>query len=139
MDELGGQLRAHGKRLTPQRERVLRAVASLGHATPDEVLEEVKAADTDGAELAPSTVYRCLEALEESGVITHTHLDHRAPSYQLASHDDHVHLVCRGCGQVSQVPVEVAAGFAAMVHQTVGFEADITHMAVHGRCAQCQS
>ena len=32
------KLRGSGYRLTPQRELILRAVETLGHATPDEVL-----------------------------------------------------------------------------------------------------
>ena len=76
--------------MTPQRQRVLDAVATLGHATPEEVVDRVVA--DGGATLAPSTVYRALDALESLGVVGHTHLDHRAPSYHLADHADHIHL-----------------------------------------------
>ena len=36
------ELRDKGLRLTPQRELVLSAVRSLGHATPEEVADKVK-------------------------------------------------------------------------------------------------
>ena len=36
------ELRDKGLRLTPQRELVLSAVRSLGHATPEEVAERVR-------------------------------------------------------------------------------------------------
>lgn len=121
--------------MTPQRQRVLDAVTSLGHATPDEVVARVCA---DGAaRLAPSTVYRALDALESLGVVGHTHLDHRAPSYHLADHADHIHLVCRSCGRVDQCPKELAEGFAGNVLAGNGFVADVTHMAIHGRCSAC--
>ncbi len=122
-------------RLTAQRERVLRALGRLGHATPEQVIDGLPA--DGGPALPPSTVYRCLEALQESGLVTHTHLDHRAPSYQLATHDDHIHLVCRACGSVSQVPLALAGPFARSLAEATGFAADVTHMAVHGRCASC--
>jgi Fur family ferric uptake transcriptional regulator len=133
--DVGEQLRAQGRRMTPQRQRVLDAVAALGHATPEAVVERV--ASDGGVGLAASTVYRALDALESLGIVGHTHLDHRAPAYHLADHADHVHLVCRGCGKVEQCPRELADGFAGNVLADTGFVADVTHMAVHGVCRRC--
>lgn len=121
--------------MTTQRQRVLDAVSSLGHATPEAVVERV--ARDGGGPLAPSTVYRALDALESLGIVGHTHLDHRAPAYHLADHADHVHLVCRVCGGVQQCPRELADGFAGNVLADTGFVADVTHMAVHGVCSAC--
>ena len=99
--------------MTPQRQRVLDAVVRLGHATPEDVVERVA---LDGAPaLAPSTVYRALEALESLGIVGHTHLDHRAPSYHLADHADHIHLVCRSCGRIEECRTELAEGFVGNV------------------------
>jgi Fur family ferric uptake transcriptional regulator len=133
--DIGEKLRAQGRRMTPQRQRVLDAVASLGHATPDDVVAAV-AAD-GGPRLAPSTVYRALDALESLGAVGHTHLDHRAPTYHLADHADHVHLVCRGCGKVDQCRRETAEAFVGNVLRSTGFVADVTHMAIHGWCSEC--
>jgi Fur family ferric uptake transcriptional regulator len=133
--DIGDRLRAQGRRMTLQRQRVLDAVAALGHATPDEVVAQV--AQDGGPALPPSTVYRALEALESLDVVGHTHLDHRAPSYHLADHADHIHLVCRVCGRVEQCPRELAQEFAGNVLVHNGFVADVTHMAIHGRCSSC--
>ncbi|HEY7719606.1 MAG TPA: Fur family transcriptional regulator [Pedococcus sp.] len=133
--DVAEQLRAQGRRMTTQRRRVLDAVAGLAHATPEQVVTAV-AAD-GGAPLSPSTVYRSLEALESLGVVGHTHLDHRAPTYHLADHADHVHLVCRGCGRVDQCDRSAAAGFEGNVLAATGFVADVTHMAIHGWCSAC--
>jgi Fur family ferric uptake transcriptional regulator len=135
MQDVGDRLRAQGRRMTPQRQRVLDAVSRAGHVTPEQVVELV-AAD-GGARLAASTVYRALEALESLGVVTHTHLDHKAPSYHLADHATHIHLVCRVCGRVDECPRELADTFVGNVLEAKGFVADMTHMAVHGECAQC--
>jgi Fur family ferric uptake transcriptional regulator len=135
--DIAEQLRAQGRRMTPQRQRVLEAVSGLAHATPDEVVTAV-AAD-GGVPLSPSTVYRALEALESLGAVGHTHLDHRAPTYHLADHADHVHLVCRGCGRVDQCDRDAAADFEGNVLRATGFVADVTHMAVHGWCSACAS
>jgi Fur family ferric uptake transcriptional regulator len=121
--------------MTLQRQRVLDAVAALGHATPDDVVAQV--ARDGGSPLSPSTVYRALDALESLDAVGHTHLDHRAPSYHLADHADHIHLVCRECGRVEQCPRELADVFAGNVLTHNGFVADVTHMAIHGRCSAC--
>src|SRR5690242_4085291 len=117
-------------RLTAQRRRILAALADMEHGTPDAVAEQV--AKDGGAALPLSTIYRGLDALEELGVVSHTHLDHRAPTYHLADHATHIHLVCLGCGAVSEAPVAMASGLAGNVRAATGFDPDVTHMAIHG-------
>ncbi|XVX19727.1 Fur family transcriptional regulator [Actinomycetota bacterium] len=133
--DLRARLAARGMRLTPQRARVLDAVERLVHATPDEIADAV--ARDGGEPLTPSTVYRSLDALAEIGVVDHTHLDHGAPSYHLADHVDHVHLVCRGCGKVQECDLALAGQFVESVRAATGFEAQVGHMAIHGLCSDC--
>ena len=136
MSDLGERLRARGKRLTSQRERVLAAVGRLGHATPDEIVDAVAA---DGADAVPaSTVYRALEALQELGLVGHTHVDHRAPSYHLTEHATHLHVVCRGCGWVGEAPLSAADELVARLDESLGFASDVSHAAVHGLCRSCR-
>jgi Fur family ferric uptake transcriptional regulator len=136
MSDLGPRLRARGKRLTSQRERVLAAVGRLGHGTPEEIVEAVT--DDGGPRLPASTVYRSLDALQELGLVGHTHVDHRAPSYHLAEHATHVHVLCRGCGWVGEVPLEDADELVARLDERLGFAADVAHAAVHGLCRTCR-
>jgi Fur family transcriptional regulator, ferric uptake regulator len=126
------ELRARGYRLTPQRKLVLEAVARLGHATPDDISGVVR--DT-GVNI--STVYRTLELLEELGLVQHTHLGHGAPTYSVASESDHVHLVCRDCGAVDEAPPTVVATVVEELAATRGFQVDVGHFAVFGRCRSC--
>lgn len=133
-DGLTHELREHGYRLTPQRQLVLQAVTTLRHGTPDEICAEVRRT-ASGVNI--STVYRTLELLEELRLITHTHLGHGAPTYHAATDDDHLHLVCRDCGQVIETDVAAAAGLVAQLKAEHGFETDVRHFAIFGRCAAC--
>ena len=99
-DEWQSRLRAQGYRLTPQRELVLRAVEHLGHATPDEVLAEVR---RESSAVNISTVYRTLELLEQLDLVRHAHITDRAPTYHSTATPPHVHTVCRTCGAVGEV------------------------------------
>ena len=128
------RLRESGHRLTPQRELVLAAVQTLGHATPDEVYAEVR---THSAAINLSTVYRTLELLDELGLIHHAHLSDRAPTYHSTSGHEHSHLVCRRCRRIISVErgdMEAALGPLAAEH---GFVPDYGHLAVFGTCEDC--
>lgn len=128
------RLRAVGLRRTSQRRAVLQALDELRHATVDEVAAHVQ---RTAPELSLSTVYRTLEALDEAGLVTHAHLHHGSPTYHTLDEDPHIHLVCSSCGRVEQQPAEVAAPLAEVVRASLGFVVDLTHLALHGRCAQC--
>jgi Fur family ferric uptake transcriptional regulator len=129
-------LRARGLRATPQRRLVLRAVSELGHATPEQVCEFVQG---EAASLNLSTVYRALELLEGLGVVSHTHLQHGSPTYQVADHVDHLHLVCRRCGSVTEADLELARPLAETVEAGHGFRTDLSHLSLHGVCGNCRS
>jgi Fur family ferric uptake transcriptional regulator len=128
------QLRARGYRLTPQRQLVLEAVGQLGHATPEEIATAVQRT-ASGVNI--STVYRNLELLEQLELLQHTHLGHGAPTYSLSSDHEHVHLVCRDCGSIDEAPQDVAAPLVQALAQTRGFQVDVGHLAVFGRCRAC--
>jgi Fur family transcriptional regulator, ferric uptake regulator len=130
------QLRASGHRLTPQRELVLAAVEHLGHATPDEVYDEVR---THSESINLSTVYRTLELLDDLGLIRHAHLSDRAPTYHSARGHEHAHLVCRECRRVISIDrsdMEEALGALAAAH---GFGPDYGHLTVFGSCRDCSA
>ena len=127
-------LRARGYRLTPQRQLVLEAVGKLGHATPEDIATAVRETATA---VNISTVYRTLELLEELGLVQHTHLGHGAPTYSIASESDHVHLVCRDCGAIDEAPPEVVNPVVEQLAASRGFQVDLGHFAVFGRCREC--
>ena len=129
------ELRQRGHRVTPQREMILDAITELGHATPDEVYALIH-------ERSPavnlSTVYRTLEVLQEMGLIRHTHLSDRAPTYHAVDGHAHFHLVCRNCGRVTSVDPHVADSMLARLVAEHGFVADVGHLSVFGACQECE-
>ncbi|MFD8869248.1 MULTISPECIES: Fur family transcriptional regulator [unclassified Streptomyces] len=129
-------LRERGYRLTPQRQLVLEAVDHLEHATPDDILTEVRRT-ASGVNI--STVYRTLELLEELGLVSHAHLGHGAPTYHLADRHHHIHMVCRDCTDVIEADLSVAEPFTRQLRASFGFETDMKHFAIFGRCAKCSA
>ena len=129
------ELRSRGYRLTPQRQLVLEAVGALGHGTPDEILTEVR---RTASTVNSSTIYRTLELLEELGLVTHTHLGHGAPTYHAADDADHLHLVCRVCGGIEEMPPDVLDQAVQRIAQDHGFAVDVGHFAIFGTCSSCR-
>lgn len=133
-ESLPATLRARGYRITPQRQLVLDAVTTLRHGTPDEICAEVQRT-ASGVNL--STVYRALELLEEIGMVTHTHLGHGAPTYHAATAAEHLHLVCRACGGITETDVQLADTLVERLAERHGFQTDVAHFSIYGRCRAC--
>ena len=132
--QLADVLRARGLRLTAQRQLVLEAVYSLGHATPDQVHTAI-ASKVAGVNI--TTVYRTLELLEDLGLVTHTHLSHGSPTYHAVGGEQHVHLVCRDCGGIDEVSPRLLQGLVGALAADRGFQVDVGHVALFGLCARC--
>ena len=130
------ELRARGYRVTPQRQLVLEAVTKLEHATPEEIWADVQQT-ASGVNI--STIYRALELLEQLGLVTHTHLGHGAPRYHLAAEADHVHLVCSSCGRITEVAPDAVEPLVTALDEHHGFQTDVGHLTVFGRCASCRT
>src|SRR6202161_24578 len=113
------ELRSRGYRVTPQRQLVLEAVATLHHATPEEIAANVQRTAT-GVNI--STIYRTLELLDSLGLVAHTHLNHGAPTYHLASDAGHVHLVCQNCGKIDEATRDEVAPLTVTLDERHGFE-----------------
>jgi Fur family ferric uptake transcriptional regulator len=131
---LADTLRAKGLRLTAQRQLILEAVYELGHATADQVHAAVA---RTAAGINITTVYRALELLEELGLVTHAHLSHGAPTYHAVTEEQHVHLVCRSCGGVDDVPAGLLVPLAQALEQEKSFLVDVGHVALFGVCGGC--
>ena len=129
MSDLRAKLRDSGYRLTPQRELILAAVDALGHATPDEVLAEVR---THSSAVNASTVYRTLEVLEGLGLVRHAHLSDRAPTYHTVTDHEHFHIVCRNCQKVVSVDPHVLDALIAGLREKHAFVIDVGHLTVFG-------
>jgi Fur family ferric uptake transcriptional regulator len=128
-------LRERGLRLTPQRQLILEAVHELGHATPESVHHHVRAR---AAGVNITTVYRTLELLEELGLVSHTHLSHGSPTYHAAGQNQHVHLVCRSCGSITEVDPSVMRPVTDQLRQEQGFRVDVGHVSLFGVCGNCK-
>jgi Fe2+ or Zn2+ uptake regulation protein len=135
VEEIIDALRAEGLRATVQRRIVIGALlAGPRHITAEDLAAVVQAEHPD---IAQSTIYRILEALERQGLVHHAHLGHGPAVYHLGD-DEHLHLVCESCSKVTEVPRAAYAKFARMLADDFDFSVAPHHFAVQGRCSTCE-
>ena len=127
-------LRARGLRMTPQRRAIVGAVMhAQGHISPTVITRKIQ---SEMPGVNASTVYRTLTLLEEVGVLQHSHLETGA-EYHKAEEAQHVHLTCHRCGRDDELSLAEAERLGQLIHRHHGFEADLTHFAITGLCADC--
>ncbi len=133
------RLRARGLRWTPQR-RVLVEVLSRtnGHVTGAELVERCREIDPD---TIPSTVYRTLNVLEEMGILSHSHGVSGREEFHVQPTIEHGHLYCRSCGGSWELASDDGTVVSAVgaFEADRGFEVDVSHLTLTGRCAECRA
>jgi Fur family ferric uptake transcriptional regulator len=134
---LRDELHARGQRMTPQRRLVLEVLdETKGHVTAGELVELCRERDPD---TNASTVYRTLDVLEELGYVSHSHSAQGREEFHVLPEAPHAHLQCRSCGRTWELEAEDAAVIAAPIRERFGFEPDIGHLTIVGRCADCSA
>ncbi|HEX6844236.1 MAG TPA: Fur family transcriptional regulator [Actinomycetota bacterium] len=127
-------LKQRGLRMTPQRRAIVSEVMrAQGHIAPAAVARKVQ---DEMPGVNASTVYRTLTLLEEVGVLQHSHLESGA-EYHRTDEAQHVHLTCSHCGRDDALSISEAERMAELIRAHHGFEADLTHFAITGLCADC--
>lgn len=130
------RLRQRGLRWTPQRQNVVEVLAGTrGHLTGAELVELCRARDP---QTIPSTVYRTLDALEELGLVRHGHGPDGREEYHVAPSGEHGHLYCASCGGSWEIDRTAAGRIVEALREQQGFEVDLSHVTVVGRCASCR-
>ena len=96
-----------------------------------------------GENIAPSTVYRCMERLENEGVLRKYIIDETsAACWQYVEEPgqchDHFHLKCTGCGALLHVDCDYLDTLADHILEHHGFEIDNLKTVFYGLCESCR-
>lgn len=129
-------LRAHGRRLTRQREAIWAVLTeeSDAHLSADEVRDRVRARMPA---LNPSTVYRTLDVLVDDRLVHRTDLGADRAYFEPAHDHPHHHIVCECCGAVAHVHDEALGDVAARLRGSTGFVLGSAEVTFFGTCREC--
>jgi Fe2+ or Zn2+ uptake regulation protein len=128
--ELLQRFAASGIRLTKQREEVFGLLLQKrDHPTATEVFLRAK---KHMPSISLATIYNCLEALVDRGLVKQVNLD-RAPTRYCANLQEHSHFYCESCGAIS----DVETPFDGTWNLPLGFVVALAEVSLRGLCARC--
>jgi Fur family transcriptional regulator, peroxide stress response regulator len=131
--ELTARCRAEGMNLTPQRLAIYRALLlAKDHPTPEALFDRVRPGMPT---LSLATIYKTLEALAQLGLVSEMPATGQSRRFD-ANQQPHHHLVCDGCGSVSDYR-DPALDAIEAPGAIPGFRAERIDIHVHGRCRAC--
>ncbi len=124
------RLRAAGKRLTPERELLVRVIGRNPHLDATEIYRIAKERQP---RIGLATVYRTLNLLKDLGVVRACELGEAHLHYEVQE-EDHLHLVCSDCGRIIDIPSpESLRNLTA----SQGFHVERIRLELIGYCEAC--
>ena len=110
------------------------------HTTAAQAVADLR---TEGYNIAPSTVYRCMERLENEGVLRKYIIDEQsAACWQYIEEPNecrsHFHLKCTGCGALIHADCEFLDALSSHILEHHGFEVDNLKTVLYGLCTECR-
>ena len=127
--------RAHGRKITAQRQCIFRALeGDVTHPSAERVYERVR---PEMPNVSLKTVYQTLNDLAELGEITALDLGTGSARFDPNVETTHHHLVCRSCGKVRDVAADFP-GLEVSRRATQGFEVASAEVVFRGLCDECK-
>lgn len=120
-------------RKTHQTELVMQAVNALDHPTANDVLGAVHQLDPA---VSRATVFRVLAEAAESGELQRLALAGSSDCFDITL-GSHAHMVCLGCGAVSDVETPDTSALKDGAVAVSGGRIDACHVQFFGLCPEC--
>lgn len=120
------------KRLTKQKQALLKILSHEPQSVQQIEISLTKAKQS----MDQSTIYRNLNAMVESGLLTATTFDQKTKLYELAHHEHHHHILCEKCGKIGDVCLDEQI-LIDQVSKQCDFQITGHHLEFFGRCSAC--
>ncbi len=132
-------LHQDGRRLTPQRKKVLdlfQRIGSGNHLSAEEVHRNLVQTNM---RVSLATIYRTLRLLVKMGFLHELELSEGCHRFELLSHDhpDHHHLVCVNCGRTEEFESEEVVLIGKKAAEKEGFKLLESTLNVRALCPKC--
>jgi Fe2+ or Zn2+ uptake regulation protein len=133
-DDLPALLRARGQRVTSQRLVILRELRRRAHHVSAHDVWQCVRHELPG--ISTPTVYATLELLVELGLVRKLCFDAGTALYD-ARTEPHQHVVCRQCGAIEDLDIELDCEPFLAAARAAGFDPESAELAIGGSCPQC--
>ena len=130
-------LRDNGLKYTKQREVPLQTLYNNSeHFTPEQLYLYIKER-YPGLNVGIATVYRSLNLLEESGMVTSISFGAQGKKFELANKPHHDHMICRQCGVIVEFEDQIIEKRQLAIAKEHGFKLTGHIMQLYGVCGEC--
>ncbi|MFP5221055.1 MAG: Fur family transcriptional regulator [Acidobacteriota bacterium] len=130
------RMKREGKRLTPQRLAIVKAVmAHGGHPTVEQIHREIREAYPT---TSLATVYKTVGLLKEEGEVLELEFGERGNRYDGMRPKPHPHMVCTGCGKILDLELAGLEEDVARLGRETGFEVESHRLDIFGLCPECR-
>jgi len=128
-------LRVRGLRVSSARRLVLEALFAADTPVTADAIADGLNGRFPSSDLA--SVYRNLDTLEEIGMVHHFHVAHGAGLYALSGRHQAGYVACERCGAHRPLDHATVAQVAAVLREACGYEPQLVHFPIVGRCPEC--
>lgn len=130
-------LKESGLKYTRQREIVLNILYhSDTHFTPESLYMEIKRKEPN-LNVGIATVYRTLNLLEDSQMVTSLSFGAVGKKFELANKPHHDHLICKNCGKIVEFENSIVERQQALIAKEHKFKLTGHLMQLYGICETC--
>jgi Fe2+ or Zn2+ uptake regulation protein len=128
--------RAHGRKITAQRQCIFRALeGDVTHPSAERVHEKVR---LEMPTVSLKTVYQTLNDLAELGALSVLDVGTGSARFDPNVETVHHHLVCRSCGKVRDLAADFP-GVTVTRRAAKGFAVDSAEVVFRGLCGDCRA
>ncbi|WP_430780736.1 Fur family transcriptional regulator [Actinoplanes sp. G11-F43] len=129
-------LRTHGLRVTRPRLAVLEILTGGGHLEVDEIARRARARLDS---VSTQAVYDVLGALSRAGLARRIEPAGSPARFEARVGDNHHHIVCRSCGEITDVDCVVGRRPCLMPDEAHGYDLDEAEITFWGLCRSCRA
>ncbi len=133
-EDLIGQLKEKGLKLTPQRLAIIDVLVENCDRHPGVTLI-FNEARKKARRVSLSTVYATLKEFSENGLIKELEFDRMENRYDVDL-SDHINLICKRCGTIIDYDIPAPLEPKDIARKS-GFVVTDTRMELHGYCRDC--
>jgi len=131
-------LKANVLKFTQQRETILLTLYNYPeHFSPEELHALIKK-NHPNINIGIATIYRTLNLLEDSTIVTSLSFGKAGKKYELANKPHHDHLICKNCGLIIEFENKKIEKKQEEIAKINGFLLTGHVMQLYGICKKCQ-
>ncbi len=125
-------LKENDLKATIQRTSILKSIDQAGHINIDDIYEDVKELHPT---LSLATIYKNIILMQKNDVIIEVPMNGEKSKFELKK-DDHIHLICQGCGEIQDTNITQKAHESLVIEN---FQLSSSQINLYGLCQKCQT